>query len=147
MMMSRVFALMLVVLAVGLTATSSFAQSPGSTVITVTPPAPQPVVVQPQAALPPASTTAIVRQVDVPNTRVVLSNGSVVYLRPDTPVFFNGRALSVSDLRPGDQIVIAAPPAAPVVVTPSAVAVSALPREFVVVEGQSIQVLQRPQTP
>jgi ferric-dicitrate binding protein FerR (iron transport regulator) len=147
MMMSRVFALMLVVLAVGLTATSSFAQSSGSTVITVTPPAPQPVVVQPPAALPPANTTAIVRQVDVPNTRVVLSDGSVVYLRPDTPVFFNGRALSVSDLRPGDQIVIAAPPAAPVVVTPSAVAVSALPREFVIVEGQSIQVLQRPQTP
>jgi hypothetical protein len=146
-MMSRVFALTLVVLAVGMTATSSCAQNPGSTVITVTPPAPQPVMVQPPAALHPASTTAIVRQVDVPNTRVVLSDGSVVYLRPDTPVFFNGRALSVSELRPGDQILIAAPPAAPVVATPSTVTVSGLPREFVIVEGQSIQVLQRPQTP
>ena len=92
-----------------------------------------------------------VGSVDAANDRVVLNNGAVVRLRPGARVDYDGRTVTIADLRPGDEIVIGVPPGQAVIVTPSADAtVSALPRAVVsgvVIEGDELRVVRRPESP
>jgi hypothetical protein len=91
-----------------------------------------------------------VRSVDPSRSRVELTDGTVVRLKPDARARFHGQALSIVDLRPGDEIVIGTPRPAPVIVAPSGAAVgSALPRqafeEWTLVDAETLHVVQRVQ--
>jgi hypothetical protein len=101
-------------------------------------------------ATTPASTQpwqmGTVASVDSASSRVVLSDGTVVQVRPGTQATFNGRSLPIADLRPGDEVIVGLPAGGSVAVTGSGA--SALPRQVVgVVEAESIQVVRRPQSP
>ena len=72
-----------------------------------------------------------VSSVDASNARVVLSDGTVVHLRPGSQLMFNGQSLAVSDLRPGDEVVVGIPSGSTVAIASTAPAASALPRQTV----------------
>lgn len=83
-----------------------------------------------------------VASADASTSRVVLSDGTVVQLRPGAPVTFNGRSLAIADLRPGDEILVGVPAARSVAGTDSDISV--LPRQaYGVVEAESIRVVRR----
>jgi hypothetical protein len=87
-----------------------------------------------------------VASVDPSSSRVVLSDGTVVQLRPGTHATFNGQPLAVTELRPGDEIIVGLPAGSSV--TAAGPRVSALPRQAMgVIEGESIQVVRRTQAP
>jgi len=89
-----------------------------------------------------------VTSVDPSSARVVLSDGTVVHLRPGAQATFNGQSLAIADLRAGDEIVVGLPAGSAVTLTPADPAVSALPRQALgVIEGQYIYVVRRPQAP
>jgi hypothetical protein len=114
---------------------------------------------RPSATMPSSSTPApqgarpfqmgTVSSVDPSSARVVLSDGTVIHMRPGSQLMFNGRSLTISDLQPGDEVVVGVPPApSPTSVTSAGPAVSALPRQAVgVIEGEYLYVLRRPQAP
>jgi hypothetical protein len=117
----------------------------------------QPLDFRPQAQLPSARPLQMgtVSSVDASNARVVLSDGTVVHLRPGSRLMFNGQSLAISDLRPGDEVVVGMPPGSAVAVpsaTPAVTsiepAVSALPRQTLgVIEGEYLYVVRQPQSP
>jgi Cu/Ag efflux protein CusF len=85
-----------------------------------------------------------VTSVDSATSRVILSDGTIVQLRPGTQATFDGRTLAITELRPGDEIIVGVPASGSVVATGA----SAMPRQVVgVIEGSSIQVVRRPQSP
>lgn len=87
-----------------------------------------------------------VASVDPRTSRVVLSDGTIVELRPDAQATFNGRPLALADLRPGDEIIVGLPAGSSVAVTDQEVSV--LPRLALgVIEAESIQVVRRTQAP
>jgi hypothetical protein len=87
-----------------------------------------------------------VASVDAATSRIVLSDGTIVQLRPGTQATFNGRSLAIADLRPGDEVIVGLPAGGTVAVTGSGA--SAMPRQVVgVVQAESIQVVRRPQSP
>lgn len=89
-----------------------------------------------------------VSNVDAANARVVLSDGTVVHLRPGARMMFNGQSITTSDLRPGDEIVVGVPASSAAAATSSGAAVSALPRQSLgVIEGEYLYVVRRPQAP
>lgn len=114
---------------------------------------------RPSATMPSSSTTTpqgarpfqmgTVSRVDPSSARVVLSDGTVIHMRPGSRLMFNGQSLTISDLQPGDEVVVGMPPAASTTsVTSAGPAVSALPRQAVgVIEGEYLYVLGRPQAP
>jgi hypothetical protein len=87
-----------------------------------------------------------VTSVDSAASRIVLSDGTIVQLRPGTQATYDGRTLAITELRPGDEIIVGVPAGSSVVETGSGA--SALPRQVVgVIEGTSIRVVRRPQSP
>jgi len=118
----------------------------------------QPLDFRPSGAPPAGSTTVppgtrpfqmgTVSNVDASNARVVLSDGTVVHLRPGSRLTFNGQSMTISDLRPGDEVVVGVPASSPVAVTSTGPALSALPRQTLgVTEGEHLYVVRRPQSP
>jgi hypothetical protein len=121
----------------------------------------QPVDFRPSAATPGSSTTAptapqgarpfqmgTVSSVDPSSARVVLSDGTIIHMRPGSQLNFNGQSVTISDLRPGDEVVVGVPAASTATVTSAGPAVSALPRQTLgVIEGEYLYVLGRPQAP
>jgi Cu/Ag efflux protein CusF len=118
----------------------------------------QPVDFRPSAAAPGSSTTApqgarpfqmgTVSSVDPSSARVVLSDGTIIHMRPGSQLSFNGQSVMISDLRPGDEVVVGVPAASTATVTSAGPAVSALPRQTLgVIEGEYLYVLGRPQAP
>jgi hypothetical protein len=106
----------------------------------------QPLDFQPATARPFRMGT--VSGVDASQSRVLLSDGSVVQLRPGAQASFNGQPLAITGLRAGDEIVVGLPSSGAVSVTPLGSPVSALPREVVgVIEADSIYVVRRTQAP
>jgi hypothetical protein len=86
-----------------------------------------------------------IASVEPSTSRVMLSDGTIVQLRPGTQATFNGRSLAIAELRPGDEILVGVPATGTVVSSPGA---SALPRQVVgVIQGESIQVVRRTQAP
>jgi Cu/Ag efflux protein CusF len=86
--------------------------------------------------------------VDASNARVILSDGSVVQLRPGAQAIFNGQSLAITELRPGDEVVIGVPSGSTVAVAPSGPAASALPRQALgVIEVDYVYVVRRTQAP
>jgi hypothetical protein len=89
-----------------------------------------------------------VSSVDASNSRVVLSDGTVVHMSPGSRVMFNDQPLAVTGLRPGDEVIIGVPAGSTVAPSPTGPAVSALPRQAVgIIEGQYLYVVRRPQAP
>jgi hypothetical protein len=89
-----------------------------------------------------------VSSVDASNARVVLSDGTVVNMRPGSRIMFNGQPLTVTGLRPGDEVVIGVPTGSTVALAPTESGVSALPRQAVgIIEAQYLYVVGRPQAP
>ena len=77
--------------------------------------------------------------------QIVLSDGTVVQLRPGAPVTLNGQTILLGDLRPGDEIIVGLP-AGSTAVTGSGT--SALPRSANgIVQADSLYVVRRPQGP
>lgn len=118
----------------------------------------QPLDFHPSSALPSATLSqgthpyrmGTVSSVDSSNARVVLSDGTVVHLRPGSQLMFNGQSLTISDLRPGDEVVVmpATSTGSAVNVAPTGPSVSALPRQALgTIEGQYLYVVRRPQAP
>jgi hypothetical protein len=86
-----------------------------------------------------------VARIDSTSSQVVLSDGTVVQLRPGTQATFNGQPLTIAELRPGDEIIVDLPAGSTVV---AGSGVSALPRQAVgVIVGERIYVVRRPQAP
>jgi hypothetical protein len=89
-----------------------------------------------------------VSSVDPSSARVVLSDGTIIHMRPGSQLSFNGQSVMISDLRPGDEVVVGVPAASTATVTSAGPAVSALPRQTLgVIEGEYLYVLGRPQAP
>ena len=118
----------------------------------------QPVDYRPSAVTPGSSTTApqgarpfqmgTVSSIDPSSARVVLSDGTIIHMRPGSQLSFNGQSVTISDLRPGDEVVVGVPAASTATVTSAGTAVSALPRQTLgVIEGEYLYVLGRPQAP
>ena len=102
----------------------------------------QPLDFQPSATRPFRMGT--VSSIDAANSRVVLSDGTTVYVRPGSRVVSDGRTIAISDLRVGDEVVVGLPVAAAATST----AVSALPRGVVgLVEADSLYVVSPRQSP
>ncbi len=102
----------------------------------------QPLDFQPSAARPFRMGT--VSSVDAANSRVVLSDGTTVYVRPGSRMVSDGRTIAISDLRVGDEVVVGLPVAA----VPTSTAVSAMPRSVVgLVEADSLYVVSPRQAP
>lgn len=79
------------------------------------------------------------------SSQIVLSDGTVVQLRPGAQLTLNGQSLAVTDLRPGDEIIVGLP-ASTAVTTGSGV--SALPRQATgVIVAERVYVVRRPQSP
>ena len=115
----------------------------------------EPVGFQPRAQLRAVPNTmtywmGTVRSVDATRSRVELSDGTVVRLRPGARLEFHRQPLAIADLRPGDEIVIGTPRSAQVMVVPPAGTVgSALPRQVIeevpVVDADMLHIVQRVQ--
>ena len=87
-----------------------------------------------------------VASVDPSSSRIVLNDGTVVHLRPGARATFSGQSLAMTDLRPGDEIIVGLPAGSSV--TTAGPGVSALPRQVIgVIEGESIYVVRRTQAP
>jgi hypothetical protein len=79
------------------------------------------------------------------SSQIVLSDGTVVRLRPGTQVTLNGQSMAMTDLRPGDEIIVGLPATAAV---STGTGVSALPRQALgVIDAERIYVVRRPQSP
>jgi hypothetical protein len=86
-----------------------------------------------------------IARIDSATSQVILSVGTVVQLRPGTQATFNGQTLTMTELRPGDEIIVDLPAGSTVV---AGSGVSALPRQAVgVIIGERIYVVRRPQAP
>jgi hypothetical protein len=86
--------------------------------------------------------------VDAATGRVMLSDGSVVQLRPGIQPIFNGQSLAITELRPGDEVVIGAPAGSTVTVAPVGTSVSALPQSALgVIRSDYVYVVRRIQAP
>jgi len=86
-----------------------------------------------------------VASVDPSASRIVLSDGRVVQLRPGVQATFDGRSMALAELRPGDEIIVGVPAGSAAAPGPG---VSALPRPALgVIVGESIQVVRRTQAP
>jgi hypothetical protein len=86
--------------------------------------------------------------VDAATGRVMLSDGSVVQLRPGIQPIFNGQSLAITELRPGDEVVIGAPAGSTVAVAPEGTSVSALPQSALgVIRSDYVYVVRRIQAP
>ena len=72
-----------------------------------------------------------VTRVDPATSRIVLGDGSVVSLAPGTVMTMDDRSITVTDLRPGDEVVIG----------------GALPGAALVTEPTEVRVVRRPQSP
>jgi hypothetical protein len=109
----------------------------------------EPLDFRPGTAMPSASRSyqmGTVRSYDSATQRVILSDGTIVQLRPGTQATFNGQPLPMADLRPGDEIIVGLPAGTSVAATDPAA--SALPRQAVgVIQGESIYVVRRVQSP
>ena len=88
-----------------------------------------------------------VRHVDAASNTVVLYDGTVVRLNPRTKFRMGQETVTITDLRPGDQVIVSVHP-------PAAAVGSALPREAVAVSAgtativsDDIQIIRRPQAP
>jgi len=82
---------------------------------------------------------------DPTRPQVVLSDGTVVQLRPGAPVTLNGQPIAVTELRPGDEIIVGLPAGSTAVTGQGP---SALPRSAMgIVQAENIYVVRRPQTP
>lgn len=87
-----------------------------------------------------------VASVDPSRSRVVLSDGTVVQLRPGAHATFNGQPLAMTELRPGDEIIVGLPAGSSA--TAAGPGVSALPRQVIgVIDGESLYVVRRTQAP
>jgi hypothetical protein len=86
-----------------------------------------------------------VRGVD--GSRVILSDGGGVDVALGARLESNGRSLTVRDLRPGDEIVIAVPPDSTLTVVSDSASASALPAQAYVVTTHQVYVVRRPQAP
>ena len=101
----------------------------------------QPLDFQPSATRPFRMGT--VSSIDAANSRIVLSDGTAVYVRPGSRMVADGRTIGISDLRVGDEVVIGLPAA-----TTSGTAVSALPRTALgMLEADSLYVVSPRQAP
>jgi hypothetical protein len=109
-----------------------------------------------QATLPAARPYQMgtVTRVDAANSYIVMNDGSIVHLRSGVQPIYNGQPLAITELRPGDEVVIGLPASSPAVVSgpavvvPSGPAVSTLPRQaLAIIEGQYVYVVRRPQAP
>jgi hypothetical protein len=113
------------------------------------------------AALGPGQTGVDTRmgtvvRVDSSDALIMLDDGSFVKVRPATKVHMAGRTLAITELRPGDEIVIR-PHAGVAASPPPAVSgrvenfPSALPRQEgvadAIIEADDIEVMHRPQAP
>jgi hypothetical protein len=117
----------------------------------------EPVAFQPRTQLRAVPSTltywmGTVRSVDPARSRVELTDGTVVRLRPGARLEFQRQPLGIADLRPGDEIVIGTPRNAQVMVVPPAPAVgSALPRQVIeevpMVDADMLHIVQRVQVP
>jgi hypothetical protein len=109
----------------------------------------QPVFSSTPGQAPAGTRMGTVLNVDPANALVRLDDGTLVRVAPGTRVRMADRDLLLSDLRRGDEVMIA--PRAPVV-TGSGATVSALPREattlgVVTLDASEIQVVRRVQAP
>ncbi|HEX3178264.1 MAG TPA: hypothetical protein VHZ49_16425 [Methylomirabilota bacterium] len=108
---------------------------------------------QPVIALKPGETTSPIRMgtvvnVDPADALVMLDDGTLVRVMPATKMHMQNRALSLSQLRPGDEVVITTHPSASVAHGPYAV--NALPRAalgHVAIDASDIQVMRANQAP
>ena len=105
----------------------------------------EPLDFQPSATRPFRMGT--ISSVDASNARVVLSDGTTVYLRPGTRIVSDGRSIAIGDVRVGDEVVVGLP-AGVATASPSGPGVSALPRSALgVVEADSLYIVSRRQAP
>jgi len=109
----------------------------------------QPVFASTPGQAPAGTRMGTVLSVDPANALVRLDDGTLVRVAPATRLHMGDRDLRVSDLRRGDEVMIATRPSA---VTGSGAAVSALPREAatlgpVTLDASEIQVMRRVQAP
>ncbi|HET7342883.1 MAG TPA: hypothetical protein VFL90_15570 [Methylomirabilota bacterium] len=87
-----------------------------------------------------------VSAVDAGQSEIRLSDGTTLRVPPGAHVQLNGQSLAVSALRPGDEIVVGVPTGSAVSVQ-SGGALSALPAQVLMIEGDWIYVVRRPQAP
>jgi hypothetical protein len=88
-----------------------------------------------------------ISSVDASRAHIVLSDGSTVRLRSGVQPMFNGQPLALTELRPGDEVVIGLPASSAVAVTPAGPGVSALPRQALdIIDGEYVYVVRRPQS-
>jgi Cu/Ag efflux protein CusF len=108
---------------------------------------------RPVIALTPGQTSSPIRMgtvvnVDPANALVMLNDGTLVRVMPATKMHMRDTTLTLSDLRPGDEVVITTRPST--AVAPGGSAVSALPRAalgHVTVDASDIQVVRGLQAP
>ena len=82
---------------------------------------------------------------DPTRPQIVLSDGTIVQLRPGGTVSLNGQPVALTDLRTGDEIIIGLPAGSTAVTGQGA---SALPRSAVgIVQADSINIVRRSPTP
>ena len=83
--------------------------------------------------------------INSPSSQILLSDGTVVQMRPGVPVTLNGQSMAMTDLRPGDEIIVGLPATGTVTTGPG---VSALPRQAMgAIVAERIYVVRRPQSP
>lgn len=109
----------------------------------------QPVFASTPGLAPAGTRMGTVLSVDPGNTLIRLDDGTLVRVSPATRLRMGDRALQLSDLRRGDEVMISTRPP---VVTDSGAAVSALPREAttlgaVTLDASEIHVVRRVQAP
>jgi Cu/Ag efflux protein CusF len=100
---------------------------------------------------PGASTSAAryqmgtISSIDAARARVTLADGTIVHLAPGSRLEINGQSLTITDLRPGDEVVIGVAPATtgPML----AAGGSALPAQALILDGRELFVVRRPQSP
>jgi hypothetical protein len=82
---------------------------------------------------------------DPTRPQIVLSDGTVVQLRPGGLVTLNGQTIALNDLRTGDEIIVGLPAGSTAVTGQGP---SALPRSTIgIVQADTIYVVRRPQGP
>jgi hypothetical protein len=109
----------------------------------------EPVDFRPSATLPAGARQfrmGTVSAVDAGHGQVILSDGTTLRVPPGAHVQIEGQSVAVSELRPGDEIVVGVPVGSAVSVQ-SEGGLSALPAQVLFLEGDSIYVVRRPQAP
>ena len=82
---------------------------------------------------------------DPTRPQIVLSDGTIVQLRPGGRVTLTGQPIALTALRPGDEIIVGLPAGSTAVTGQGP---SALPRSAMgIVQAENIYVVRRPQTP